>query len=197
MESNCPDETLRMCRMMRICTLLRMIEGPFSLDAAYIILFLLTVIRLVCNNHVLDNVVVFSCNKCLSNNVRKRTFRHVRPAKIQISLRIRTVWSESSLGVFLIARNVKFLHARMSRLIRSSLGARVRRYVFSHSNLLCAITFFFNVFIIHYVRFTSITYSSRCTLYFRVKVLILVNIGPRKRQYSPTAIIAINILRHF
>ena len=33
-----------------------------------------------------------------SRNVRKRTFGHVCPAKIHISLRIRTVWSESSLG---------------------------------------------------------------------------------------------------
>ena len=30
-------------------------------------------------------------------NVRKHTFRHVRPAKILISLRIRAVWPESSL----------------------------------------------------------------------------------------------------
>ena len=32
---------------------------------------------------------------------KKRTFGHVLPAKIQISLCIRTVWSESSLGAFL------------------------------------------------------------------------------------------------
>ena len=37
----------------------------------------------------------------MSRNVRKRTFEHVRPAKIQISLRIRAVWSESSLGTIL------------------------------------------------------------------------------------------------
>ena len=34
----------------------------------------------------------------VSLNVRKRTFEHMRPAKIQIRLRIRAVWSESSLG---------------------------------------------------------------------------------------------------
>ena len=34
---------------------------------------------------------------------QKITFGHVRPAKIQISLRIRAVWSESSLGTFWIA----------------------------------------------------------------------------------------------
>ena len=51
----------------------------------------------------------------------------VRPAKIQISLRIRAVWSESSLGAFSIDKGTKFLHAdydnsdqtaRMRRLIR-------------------------------------------------------------------------------
>ena len=36
-------------------------------------------------------------------------FGHVRPAKIQISLCVRTVWSESSLGAFWIAKDAKFL----------------------------------------------------------------------------------------
>ena len=47
----------------------------------------------------------------LNRNVRKRTLGHVRPAKIQISLRIRAVWSESSLGVFWIAKDARFLRA--------------------------------------------------------------------------------------
>ena len=34
----------------------------------------------------------------------------MRPAKIQISLRIRAVWSESSLGAFCIAGDVGFLY---------------------------------------------------------------------------------------
>ena len=34
------------------------------------------------------------------HNIRKSTFRYLRPAKIQISLRIRAVWSESSMGAF-------------------------------------------------------------------------------------------------
>ena len=38
-------------------------------------------------------------------NVRKRLFRHVRLAKIQITLRNRTVWSESSLGTFWVAQD--------------------------------------------------------------------------------------------
>ena len=43
----------------------------------------------------------------ISRNVRKRTFRHVHPAKIQIRLRNRAVWSESSLGAFWIAKRRK------------------------------------------------------------------------------------------
>ena len=40
----------------------------------------------------------------MRRNVRKCTFRHVRPAKIQISLYIRSVGSESLLGAFWIAK---------------------------------------------------------------------------------------------
>ena len=43
-------------------------------------------------------------------HVYKYTFGHVRPAKIQISLRIRAVWSESSLGAFWIGKDAKFLY---------------------------------------------------------------------------------------
>ena len=45
-----------------------------------------------------------------SRNGRKRTFRDVRQAKIQIRLRIRAVWSESSLDSFWIGNDTKFLH---------------------------------------------------------------------------------------
>ena len=37
---------------------------------------------------------------CMSRNVRKRTFGHVPSTKTQISLRIRAVWSESSLSAW-------------------------------------------------------------------------------------------------
>ena len=47
----------------------------------------------------------------MSCYVRKSTFVHVRPAKLQISLRIRSVYSEFSPGIFGIAKDVKFLHA--------------------------------------------------------------------------------------
>ena len=44
-----------------------------------------------------------SDTKHMSCNVTKCTFRYVCPAKIQISLYIDAVWSESSLGTFWIA----------------------------------------------------------------------------------------------
>ena len=47
----------------------------------------------------------------LSRNVGKYTLGYVRPEKIQISLHIRTVWSESSLGAFWISKDANFLHA--------------------------------------------------------------------------------------
>ena len=63
---------------------------------------------------------------------KKSTYGHMRPSRIHISLRIRAVWSESSLGLFWLAKN-QFLHAdnedsvqseRMCRLIWfSPLGA--------------------------------------------------------------------------
>ena len=69
----------------------------------------------------------------VSRNVRKRTFGHVRPEKIPISLRIRAVWSESLLGAFWITKYAKFLHAENgdwsdyvdAKADLSSLGARV------------------------------------------------------------------------
>ena len=57
-------------------------------------------------------------------NVRK--VLHVRPAKIQISLRIRAVWSESSLGAFCIAEDAKFVHANNEN---SNQIARMRRLI--------------------------------------------------------------------
>ena len=69
----------------------------------------------------------------LSRNAIKRTLGYERPAKIQIRLRFRAVWS--ALGACWIAKDTKFLHADnedsdqtewMRRLIWVSVG-----YVFS------------------------------------------------------------------
>ena len=62
----------------------------------------------------------------INRNARQRTFGHVRPAKIQISLRIRAGWSESSLGAFWIAKDAKFLHADNED---SNQTARMRRLI--------------------------------------------------------------------
>ena len=43
--------------------------------------------------------------------MKKPTKWHVRPAKTQISLGIRPVWSESSLRAQWVAKNTSFLHA--------------------------------------------------------------------------------------
>ena len=60
------------------------------------------------------------------NNARKFTIGHMSPAKIQISLRIRAVLSDSPLGAFWTVKDAVFLHvdnedsdqtARMRRLI--------------------------------------------------------------------------------
>ena len=62
----------------------------------------------------------------MSRNDRKRTFGKVRPAKIQIRLRICAVWSESSLCAFWIAKDAKFLHADNED---SDQTARMRRLI--------------------------------------------------------------------
>ena len=65
----------------------------------------------------------------------------MRPAKIQISLRMLAVWSESSAGAFWIANDAKFLHAdnedskqaaRMSRLFCVYFWAHMSEGTFSH-----------------------------------------------------------------
>ena len=76
--------------------------------------------------------------RTFQHNVRKCTFGHVRPAKFQISLCIRAVWSESSLSAFWIAKDVKFLPvdnkdwsvSTDARADLNLLWARVRRHGF-------------------------------------------------------------------
>ena len=47
----------------------------------------------------------------MARNVKKRTFEHVCPAKIQVGLRICAVWSKPLLGACLVTKDAKFLHA--------------------------------------------------------------------------------------
>ena len=57
------------------------------------------------------HVFVVGINSHLNRKVRKRTFGHMGPAKIQISLYIRAVRIESSPGAFWIDKDEKILHA--------------------------------------------------------------------------------------
>ena len=82
----------------------------------------------------------------LSRNVRKRTFEYVRPAKIQIRLRFRAVWSESSLDAFWIDKDAKFLYADIKD---SDQTAWLRRliwvFVQRSCNKVCFLTLRFNL----------------------------------------------------
>ena len=70
-------------------------------------------------------------------NIWKSILGHVRPAKVGISLCIRTIWSESLLGAFWIAKDAKFLYADNedwtdcadSQAVESSLGAYIKRHI--------------------------------------------------------------------
>ena len=58
-----------------------------------------------------DNMSVEVCVNVMSRGTAFTTTWHVRPAKTQISLRIRAVWSESSHGAVWVANNPKNLQA--------------------------------------------------------------------------------------
>ena len=66
--------------------------------------------------------------------VRKRTLRHMRPAMTQINLRIRAVWSESSLGALWIDDGSKFLQAGRED---SDQTARMRRLIWVFTRRTC------------------------------------------------------------
>ena len=65
-----------------------------------------------------------SCH--LSRGTAFLTKLHVRPAKTQISLRIRAVWSESSQGTLWVAKDLKRLHTDIED---SDQPARKRRLI--------------------------------------------------------------------
>ena len=80
-----------------------------------------------------------------SRNIRKRTFGYMRQEKIQISRRIRAVWSKSSLDAFWIAKKGNFLHAdnetdqtaRIRRLIWIFVGRTSQKVHFLPLPLIC------------------------------------------------------------
>ena len=87
-----------------------------------------------------EGVLLWSISLNMSSLMAKPTKWHVRPAKTQISLGIRPVWSASSMCAQWVAKDSSFLHAdsedsdqteRMPRLIWVSLGARAILLVLS------------------------------------------------------------------
>ena len=83
-----------------------------------------------------------------SPNVTK--LGYVRPTKIQLSLCISTVWSESSLSAFWILKDTRFPHPinedsdqiSQPRWFEYSMGAHVRRYLFSCWGSYCVFSIF-------------------------------------------------------
>ena len=73
-------------------------------------------------------------SKQMSHILGKRNFGHVRQAKIQISLRIRAGWAESSLGAFWITMDAKFLNADNRD---SEQKARMRNLIWVFVGLTC------------------------------------------------------------
>ena len=70
----------------------------------------------------------------INRNGKDCTFGNVRPAKIQISLRIRAVWSESSLCAFRIANDAKFIRENNED---SDQTARMRRLIWVFAGRTC------------------------------------------------------------
>ena len=83
-----------------------------------------------------------------SPNVTK--LGYVRPTKIQLSLCISAVWSESSLSAFWILKDTRFPHPinedsdqiSQPRWFEYSMGAHVRRYLFSCWGSYCVFSIF-------------------------------------------------------
>ena len=86
----------------------------------------------------------------------RRQEGHMRPAKIQISLRIRTGWPESSLGAFSwIAEEIKFLHADNED---SDQTARMRRLIWVFVGRTCQKVRFLTVRLIWFKALFLLTY---------------------------------------
>ena len=62
----------------------------------------------------------------MSHSMRKRTFWHVRPTQTHISLRIRAIWSESSMSVW---RNFAFMAIQNASSEDSDQTVRMRRLI--------------------------------------------------------------------
>ena len=117
-------------------------KNPIYVKISMYNIFNVPIMQLIQRGKEQDNYLynIFQSKEQMNSNTSKRTFCYVRVAKIQFGLRIRAVWSESSLGAFWRAKGANFFIRTTKTLIRlrgcagwseSSLGANVRRYVFS------------------------------------------------------------------
>ena len=114
-------------------------------------------------------------NLAKSCNIRKRTLEHVLSLKIQINLRIPAAWSESSLGLFWIAKDANFLLTKI--LIRlceyagwfeSSLGVHVTRVlqkVLSLGSDYFSATFYQTYFYYKPSKYSPFTETHFCNLF--------------------------------
>ena len=72
---------------------------------------------MIYNHFMFWNIKTQNYNFTSRRNDRKLNFRHARAAKILIRLRIRAVWSESSLSALWIAKDAKFLLMRKLKIM--------------------------------------------------------------------------------
>ena len=86
----------------------------------YLKMFIFLVVKF--SIYLNKRVFVMGWKRHMSHSVRKRIFEHARPVKIQISLCIRAVWSESSQCAFLDNQSCKVSSCGERRLICGFIG---------------------------------------------------------------------------
>ena len=101
--------------------------------------------------HVVFKISYYYKRNEMSRNVKQRTFRHVRPEKILISLRIRAVWSESSLCAFWIAENAIWSDCTDAQDDLNHTSVHISKSTFSDvAGRLTRVFFFFTTSLQHY-----------------------------------------------
>ena len=103
----------------------------------------------------------------LEINVRKHTFRHMCPAKIQISLHIHAVWSESSLGASGQPRMQHFfMHTCISEGMFFHIASETRKYSAGNelqfSTLGKNFRWHFKIFFLIFPRKQVLTFHANC-----------------------------------
>ena len=125
----------------------------------------------------------------MSRDARTHTFRYVRTAKMQISLRIRAMWSESSLNAFYIARAAQYLHvdseysiqtARMRRLILVFVGRTYQKVCFPHngSSIVGVVDYKSHIYLfeISYLLFALLNYYTKYLWKVNVVYIVIIKV---------------------